>query len=337
MNFSIIIPVYNAEPFLIKCLNSIFNQNANCDFEVIAINDCSTDESLEILKKYSNFDKRLTILEHQENKGQAIARSTGMKIAKGDYIMHVDADDWLLEGAFVEIYKKIEKFNPDVLVLNSYTQIYNQEKVEVINFKKEGFYHDGHFNTDYVQSAFYQHSGTKVVRRKLVNELFVNTYGYKTTAEDFLYCFEVFLKSKSFYFLPKSYYVANVHVNSVTQTAKNYMKINNQIELLDTLLNLINKYKPDRKIILHVINFLQKTTSYNIFLSFLDGNFQKILKTQLVNSYKLFPYYELSNSLIEKSSKSIFNCCVEVVKQRGLVKIISFSIRYLFSKFKSKF
>jgi len=333
MKLSIIIPVYNAKPFLIKCLNSIYSQKTNFDFEVIAINDCSTDNSLEILKNYAASEKRLSILEHQVNKGQAIARATGMNIAKGEYITHVDADDWILKDALNTILLRIEKYKPDVLVLNSFTQVPGKDMVEVTHFNNEGFFTKDELKNTRVQSAFYQHSGTKVVRRSLINNLLVNSYGLKTTAEDFLYCFEVFLKAKTYYFLPKSYYVAQIHQNSVTQSANNYLKLNNQIPLLRILERLIADYSPKKEIILHVTTFLKKATIYNTFLCFIEGDIVKFNKNSLLDAYRDMPFLLDKDLYILETAFSNFISTFRIVsKDKGYLNTTLFGLKYFIKK-----
>jgi len=92
MLVSIIVPVYNAEPFLSKCVISLLNQTHR-DIEIILINDGSTDKSLNICKHFASLDKRVKIKD-QQNQGQSVARNLGINISKGEYIMFVDADDF---------------------------------------------------------------------------------------------------------------------------------------------------------------------------------------------------------------------------------------------------
>lgn len=90
---SIIVPIYNAEKYLPKCLDSIITQSIN-NIEIICINDGSTDDSLDILKKYATKDARIKLI-NQINSGQSVARNKGLDIATGDYIYFVDADDYI--------------------------------------------------------------------------------------------------------------------------------------------------------------------------------------------------------------------------------------------------
>lgn len=103
MKFSIIIPVYNVESYLVQCLDSVLEQTLK-DFEVICVNDGSTDNSLQILEKYASKDERIKII-NQENQGLSCARNSGIKEASGDYLFFLDSDDWI-EPNTLEILSK---------------------------------------------------------------------------------------------------------------------------------------------------------------------------------------------------------------------------------------
>lgn len=107
MKLSIIIPVYNAEKYLQKCLESILHQGLqHDDYEVLLINDGSTDGSLTVAEKFRYQFKNFTII-NQDNRGEAASRNMGLQVAKGDYITFLDSDDYYehdcLQGALLEI------------------------------------------------------------------------------------------------------------------------------------------------------------------------------------------------------------------------------------------
>lgn len=106
---SIIIPIYNAEEYLEKCLNSILMQNEASACEIILVDDCSLDNSLEICKKYESSYTNIKLIINEENSGPGVARNRGIECAKGDYIYFVDADDLLEENALRLILEKIEE------------------------------------------------------------------------------------------------------------------------------------------------------------------------------------------------------------------------------------
>jgi len=111
MDFSVIIPIYNAASYLDECLQSVLGQS-HTDFELLLINDGSTDASLEICNKFAQLDKRVQV-HHQENKGQGSARNLGLREAKGNYILFVDSDDAIAEDTLELNYKILEN-NPKI-------------------------------------------------------------------------------------------------------------------------------------------------------------------------------------------------------------------------------
>lgn len=114
--FSFVVPAYNVEAYVERCLDSIVSQ-AFDDFEIIVIDDGSTDGTSTILRRYAALDSRIRIFK-QENSGQGAARSFGIKAARGRYVWFVDSDDWLLEGASARVARLVRSLEPDVVVLN---------------------------------------------------------------------------------------------------------------------------------------------------------------------------------------------------------------------------
>lgn len=112
IKISIIIPIYNTEKYLKKCLDSLVNQTLQ-NIEIICINDGSTDNSGKILKKFAFKDKRIKIIE-KENEGQSKARNIGIKKAKGEFLGFVDSDDWVDKNYFEKLYNAAIKHNCDI-------------------------------------------------------------------------------------------------------------------------------------------------------------------------------------------------------------------------------
>ena len=111
---SVIIPVYNVEKYLHQCLDSVINQTLN-DIEIICINDGSTDSSLEILKDYKKKDKRIIVID-QKNAGQSVARNAGLDIAKSNYILFIDSDDWIELDTLKNLYDVMMSENVDIVM-----------------------------------------------------------------------------------------------------------------------------------------------------------------------------------------------------------------------------
>lgn len=111
---SIIVPVYNAEKNLEICIKSLINQKTNYKYEIICVNDGSSDDSLEILHRLSEYEEKIVIVD-QTNGGASKARNSGMKIAKGRYFFFVDADDILPEKTIEVLLKAAKRSNADIV------------------------------------------------------------------------------------------------------------------------------------------------------------------------------------------------------------------------------
>lgn len=115
---SVIIPVYNVEDYLYVCLNSVLKQTYK-DFEIICIDDVSTDSSLEILEYFEKKDSRIKVLKNDSNNGPGFSRNRGLEVAQGKYVSFLDGDDWLSSNAFEILIEKVEKDNLDLLLFKN--------------------------------------------------------------------------------------------------------------------------------------------------------------------------------------------------------------------------
>ena len=115
MDISIVIPVYNTELFLKKCVESCVNQDLeDNNYEIIIVNDGSTDNSLDVVTELARLNSRITIVD-QENKGLSGARNSGLRSAKGDYIWFVDSDDWIEVNCLKKITNLCKENELDIL------------------------------------------------------------------------------------------------------------------------------------------------------------------------------------------------------------------------------
>ncbi len=127
---SVIVPVYNVEEYLPKCLDSIINGTFK-DIEIIVVNDGSTDGSSKILEDYKKKDKRIVVI-NKENGGLGSARNKGLEKASGEYISFIDSDDWIDKDMLEKMYDKAIREKLDIIVC-SYKNIYcNKEEIYTI-------------------------------------------------------------------------------------------------------------------------------------------------------------------------------------------------------------
>lgn len=118
---SVIIPIYNVEPYIERCAYSLFEQTFD-DIEYIFINDCTPDKSMEVLKKtiaeYPNRQHQINIINLPKNNGAAYAREIGIKAATGEYIIHCDSDDWVCTDMYRLMYQKAKTEKLDMVICN---------------------------------------------------------------------------------------------------------------------------------------------------------------------------------------------------------------------------
>ena len=119
--FSVILPIYNVENYIDKCLNSIYSQKIDDElFEVIAVNDGSPDNSMEIVRKYVEYHSNLHIV-NKENGGVSSARNEGIRIANGKYLLFIDPDDLIIPNSLIQLLDKLNtNCEVELYILRSY-------------------------------------------------------------------------------------------------------------------------------------------------------------------------------------------------------------------------
>ncbi len=257
---SIIVPVYNVESYLNRCLDSLINQSFD-DIEIICINDGSTDSSLEILKEYEKKDSRVKII-NQENQGLSGARNSGIEIAIGDYISFVDSDDWINLDMIKEMYQQANIENADVVIC-SYTReysdksrdkkfnmpeitIYNERDVSLkLHRKIVGPIREELANPDHTDSLVT--AWGKLYKSSIIKENYIKFIDTKEIGtEDCLFNVYLFKHIKKAVFINKSYYhYWKENSNSLTATHKANLKDKwiNMYNYIKEFLD-VNKYEP---------------------------------------------------------------------------------------------
>ncbi len=132
---SVIVPIYNSEKYLKKCVNSILSQTYK-DLEIILVNDGSTDNTPRICDEFAKKDNRVKVI-HQENGGQATARNTGLDAAKGEYIAFVDSDDYLEQDTYELLLSMLESNNCDISMCGHKEVMENENSIGANDFCDE--------------------------------------------------------------------------------------------------------------------------------------------------------------------------------------------------------
>ena len=123
---SVVVPAYQVEPFLVRCLDSILT-DTSADIEVVAVNDCSPDGCRLILGEYARRDPRVRLVHLPANVGLGQARNAGLDHATGDYIWFIDGDDWLPAGTVRSVIDRLKTTEPDVLVID-HAEVFDESR-----------------------------------------------------------------------------------------------------------------------------------------------------------------------------------------------------------------
>lgn len=206
---SIIVPIYNSEQFLHKCLDSIINQTYK-NLEIILVNDGSTDSSLKILEEYAQFDPRIVLI-NQVNGGIGTAYKAAFNIMTGDSVFFVDSDDWLELNAMESLVGLRQQYNADYVAMN---MTFTKALPEHTYYIKDELVEDD----DIMQRQFahYQHSSICRLHRK---ELFKNVTVYdQNIGIDAQLTPQLLHNAKRGYITSKSYYNTLVRQGSISRS-----------------------------------------------------------------------------------------------------------------------
>lgn len=130
VKLSVIVPVYNTEKYLKRCLQSIINQTLK-EIEIIVVNDGSLDNSVELIREFQEKDSRIKLI-NKENGGLSSARNAGIKKAQGKYLINIDSDDWIEQNYFEDMYLKAENDKLDIVVSDIFWD-YDNGRVKYIS------------------------------------------------------------------------------------------------------------------------------------------------------------------------------------------------------------
>ncbi|MCR8660660.1 glycosyltransferase [Paenibacillus endoradicis] len=237
---SIIVPIYNVEAYLEKCIDSLLNQSYG-NVEIILINDGSTDRSGLISDKYSELDRRIKVI-HRLNGGLSAARNTGIKAASGYYIAFVDSDDFVSEDSFNVLIEKAESNDLDIVCGNAFRYFENRNKKTVMiqnDMTTEKVYSGVEYICDKIEGNAYQPCvWLNVYRASLIND---NQLFFKEGIlhEDEEWTPRVFLKTSRVQYSNHVFYYYVQRQGSIMNARD---KTKNGIDVVETCLELDQIY-----------------------------------------------------------------------------------------------
>ena len=314
MDISIIVPVYNVEKYLVRCLDSLVNQHFSGTFEVIAVDDASTDRSLQILYEYQKNEDRLRVISHETNKKLSITRKTGINAANGDYIMHVDADDWLLPGALRTLFSKCKQLDADVVVFNIMREDEKGNKIYVDKTGKELLTDD----KLKVQEYFFGGVVNKITRRTLIQNGISGTVGVNSS-EDLLYCFELLIKARTFYMLPTTFYVYYINPESLTRSRQIENYLQDQLILFRQIQLIVSKNKTDSTLTENTLRYLDRLFFKGLALLLFWHKTIRVDKQKIIDSFHDIPIMSKARvKALESAMNNKYICLFQVAKGFGI-------------------
>jgi glycosyltransferase involved in cell wall biosynthesis len=303
MLISVIVPVYNVEKYLHRCIDSILTQT-NSDLEVILINDGSTDKSLEICEFFAVLDKRIKII-NQENKGPAAARNAGINVAKGVYIGFVDADDFIEPAMYENMMNIAKNTSAEVIVTNFKAFNSSNDSFKIID---NNLPYNKLLNQSEIKQFFINpyYGGYLGIIPSLWNKIYkleflkINKFKIdesRVRAEDYWFNFFIFQKASSVFALD----VANYHYYKNDGSVMHSFRENQFEGFLDTRKNLLlNNLKLNIEINYLIFNeeFINNTNEF-ILLSIINSR-----KDIVFNILKNIEFLDAYSSIYPKTLHS---------------------------------
>lgn len=215
---SFILPCYNVERYIADCLDSIYASNMSEDeFEVICVNDCSTDGTREIIVRYAGQHSNLTLIDHTKNLTAGGARNTGINVAQGEYIWFVDPDDMIISEKVSGLYEVALKAQLDILMFNFDAVYENLEYMTSVRlFKDSGVMNGQDFVLTYFPGQF---SKLCIIWRCLFRTCFLKennlSYPQLRKAEDVVFLWKATLKASRMQSIDELAYKYRINSNSI--------------------------------------------------------------------------------------------------------------------------
>ena len=221
--FSVIVPIYNKEEYLNKCIDSILNQSFN-DYELILVNDGSIDNCPQIIDQYAKKDKKIKII-HKENGGLVSARKAGTQKAQGEYIVCVDADDYIKQDYLKDIAEIIKNNKVDI-ICTGYCRLSNDVEKQINIDYREGYYSKEDIIKEIYPTLVQGKDAThfpvniwaKAYKRDLYSKIQLNVDDSVTIGEDGVVSIPYIYLANSMYIINKHEYVYRTNNKSMTSS-----------------------------------------------------------------------------------------------------------------------
>ena len=293
VDISVIVPVYNVEKYLERCLDSILNQTYD-NYEIICVNDCSPDASQKILEKYAEQHKdKVQVLVNEKNMGQGKSREQGIRAAKGKYVFFIDSDDYIAED-YLETYMNEMKSSPCDVIVGGYIRDI-----------------DGTLKTHKIKNNIWSVSTYVITPPKMFSKKFLQDYEISFSkvrcAEDVFFTMDMFCNPLSYRVIDYAGYYYYMNRNSTTKSLTYDKKLECDISemfsiLLDSYdMSILSKEK------YYIVEYTYIANMVNALLTYGHGCKPAIMKEKynffIEDLKKKFPHYKKNPYYSLKKSK----------------------------------
>ncbi|MCI5777389.1 MAG: glycosyltransferase, partial [Bacteroidales bacterium] len=241
MDISIIVPVYNASKYLRECLDSLVNQDFKGDYEIILVNDGSTDNSLSICQEYASKHPNITVLTG-ENGGVSVARNKGIDASRGDWFFFADADDLMTPDALTTLYQRQQETNADIVLGNAVyfkDRAVSDPKFDLPN---------GILPKPVCHIIQHEALWGFLIPASVVRDNHIRFVEGLAMGEDTFFCLQSALCCKTIAFVNKVIYVYRIHPESAVWSVNNRVRnIKNNIGAAYRLYTMADVYKQSDK------------------------------------------------------------------------------------------
>lgn len=281
---SVIVPIYNMEKYLNKCVDSILNQTYS-NMEILLIDDGSTDLSPKICDEYMKTDSRIKVF-HKKNGGLSDAKNFGIKKASGKYVAFVDSDDWIENNMYENMYYKLKDTKSNIVVCGRYIEYENGEKKEwynkneiIMNKEQSLIYLNSFYNFD-------MSSCDKLYEKSLFDNI---EFPYGKKCEDAYTTYLLFNKADRVTYIPKCFYHYFQRSGSISRNEKINMDYIYAAE--KQLKFFITKYP-------HLIYIAETNYAFSV---------KSIFQVSVERKLQLTDEFNLKRKEVKKYYKSILN------------------------------
>lgn len=297
---SVCIPVYNVQQYVGRCLESILNQSLK-DIEIIIVNDCTPDKSIDIVRQYASTDSRIKIIENEVNHGQMMSRHTAYMAASGDFITFCDADDTMPDGALESMYNEAIKTNADIVSgVIEYIPI-KGNRYRWKNLLKYGSDKMSVFKS-ILENDFGHNLCSRLFRRELLQNFNYETYDKATNGEDGMLFYQVVDHANKV-----------IAIDNVVYEYWQNIVSSSQVRLSDNALRSIALFNATR---------IKIVGKYNVLSALLNKKVSCVFWDLKSNGYKIDSFYK-NEGLREFCKYS------SLIKEQGVIKTMKILLKLL--------